>query len=693
MQGELADATPEKFVASNTPSTKSSLSLGASSRAHSPPLDISEETIHTPPDPPIENKTVPPKSLFENSVSSNADIDEASSPSSQARPNYYGSTPGRGRKKGSSARKGRSGGPGRGYWGSGHNLFYDVPYDMPSSPANYAATPVQYGTMSPMMGNSPMLGPMASPKTMMSSQTLGGTGFGVTPQGFYNLGHSAMATTATFGSPGMEGGFQQQYGYGNYDASSYQQASNYSTPPPSPLPPPSPRVTSTNSQHPSPPLFVPKTQPTDTVYFDSAGTQISSPSRPATEQVEGLSIPPSVYNSGAAQYSAPHWNIYGSPQQPLHHQTHQHHSPLSPLTQLQQMQHLQARASPPTQISDPGHGYVMPTQFNQSPGYNQFQAKQPASVPPPQMPSGSQFDQFSLEEYSGQNNPKQLHSPPPVAQQRDYAMATFEYPLASLQANNNGFEKYYPGPPIQSVPGPAGLTGPEGCNLFVFHVPSNFTNVDMYYLFQPFGVIVSVRIMTEAGTGRGRGFGFVSFEEPDAAKLAIENLNGCQVGNKRLKVQYKERRGSAERPVTPVFNNSQITCGLDDPQYQDGAIASTTVAPPVASGTRPNSATSSASSSSNSNSTVSGSATKHSNDLSVSPDPSTRSTPDNSPDVSKEELLTEDLKGLSVTESSSPSPPQCKKGGKQESPPTHQDAGQQQNYPLLSRTSTESTFG
>ena len=85
-------------MASNTPITKSSISLGISSRAHSPPLDLSEETIHTPPDPPIENKTVPPKSLFEKSVSSNASIDEASSPPSQARPNY-GSTPGRGRKK------------------------------------------------------------------------------------------------------------------------------------------------------------------------------------------------------------------------------------------------------------------------------------------------------------------------------------------------------------------------------------------------------------------------------------------------------------------------------------------------------------------------------------------------------------------------------------------------------------------
>jgi RNA recognition motif-containing protein len=68
--------------------------------------------------------------------------------------------------------------------------------------------------------------------------------------------------------------------------------------------------------------------------------------------------------------------------------------------------------------------------------------------------------------------------------------------------------------------------GPEGANLFVFHIPSEFTNVDMYNLFRHYGQLVSVRIMTEGGTGRGRGFGFVSYEDGASAARAIEALNG-----------------------------------------------------------------------------------------------------------------------------------------------------------------------
>ena len=72
--------------------------------------------------------------------------------------------------------------------------------------------------------------------------------------------------------------------------------------------------------------------------------------------------------------------------------------------------------------------------------------------------------------------------------------------------------------------------------------------------------------MVEKDTGRSRGFGFVSYDSPDAAALAIKELNGyavsndkcvgsrlswisfsdhclsLQIGNKRLKVQHKQIR-------------------------------------------------------------------------------------------------------------------------------------------------------
>lgn len=83
-----------------------------------------------------------------------------------------------------------------------------------------------------------------------------------------------------------------------------------------------------------------------------------------------------------------------------------------------------------------------------------------------------------------------------------------------------------PGPPIQTT---TSNKGPDGANLFVFHIPNHFTNLDMYTLFCQYGNLLSVRIMVEKDSGRSRGFGFVSYDSPDSAAMAIKELNGFAV--------------------------------------------------------------------------------------------------------------------------------------------------------------------
>jgi CUG-BP- and ETR3-like factor len=73
------------------------------------------------------------------------------------------------------------------------------------------------------------------------------------------------------------------------------------------------------------------------------------------------------------------------------------------------------------------------------------------------------------------------------------------------------------------------LRGPDGANLFVFHIPNTMTNQDLYHLFSQYGNILSATIKTEAKTGRGRGFGFVNYDSAEAASRAIHHLNGASV--------------------------------------------------------------------------------------------------------------------------------------------------------------------
>jgi len=82
--------------------------------------------------------------------------------------------------------------------------------------------------------------------------------------------------------------------------------------------------------------------------------------------------------------------------------------------------------------------------------------------------------------------------------------------------------------------------GPQGCNLFVFHLPDEWGDEDMLEYFSPHGKIVSAKVMKELGTGRSRGFGFVSYEAQADAATAIRKMQGYKIQGKRLKVEFKK---------------------------------------------------------------------------------------------------------------------------------------------------------
>ena len=84
-------------------------------------------------------------------------------------------------------------------------------------------------------------------------------------------------------------------------------------------------------------------------------------------------------------------------------------------------------------------------------------------------------------------------------------------------------------------------------NIFVGNLSSNLTPDDLSILFQSYGTVERVEIVTDTNTRYSRGFAFVTMANDLEAAKAIAGLNGTTVWGSPLKVEkarIKLQRGT-----------------------------------------------------------------------------------------------------------------------------------------------------
>ena len=85
-------------------------------------------------------------------------------------------------------------------------------------------------------------------------------------------------------------------------------------------------------------------------------------------------------------------------------------------------------------------------------------------------------------------------------------------------------------------------------NVFVGDLSFEATEGGLRSIFEPFGEITRVNLITDRDTGRARGFGFVEMPNDEEAARAITALNGTQMDGRALNVNEARPKTAGNAP-------------------------------------------------------------------------------------------------------------------------------------------------
>jgi len=94
-------------------------------------------------------------------------------------------------------------------------------------------------------------------------------------------------------------------------------------------------------------------------------------------------------------------------------------------------------------------------------------------------------------------------------------------------------------------------------NVYVKNFGEEMSEEKMHELFGKFGKITSFKIMAE-DTGKHKGFGFVSYEDAEAAEKAVKELDGMDLGGKNMFVGRAQKKAERQQELKKKFEMMKL---------------------------------------------------------------------------------------------------------------------------------------
>jgi len=79
-------------------------------------------------------------------------------------------------------------------------------------------------------------------------------------------------------------------------------------------------------------------------------------------------------------------------------------------------------------------------------------------------------------------------------------------------------------------------------NIYVGNLSYKVEEIDLRQIFEEYGEVASVKIITDKYSGRSKGFAFIEMNDEAQAKKAIEELNQKEIDGRQIVVNVARPR-------------------------------------------------------------------------------------------------------------------------------------------------------